>query len=145
MSWEDVVYWSGVQERWSYLEAQATQDEALIEDKRNVELAERVGRLQAALEIERAVEEFQAGRVPEAQERLKNAASVYQSQRAAAQPPVPVTAVDTGGWAEEDEAESLDVYMEGMADDFDGADPESEKTKILLKSAKQRSRRESGL
>jgi len=140
LSWEDVVYWNGAQERWSYLEANATRDEALIQNSRNVELAERVGRLQAALEMERAVKDFEEGNPHVAQERLQRAAEQYNKQRMEVQA-MPAA----GSVAIAAEEESLGGYIQGVADELFEADPESDKTKVLLKSVKQRSRSEAGM
>ncbi|MBH23269.1 MAG: hypothetical protein CMH57_02170 [Myxococcales bacterium] len=143
LSWEDVIYWSGPQERWSYLEANATLDEALIQGSRNVELAERVGRLQAALEMERAVKDFEEGKPAEAQERLKKAAEHYTQQRMEVQPYAAPASV--GSVAISADEEGLDGYIQGVAEELFDADPESDKTKVLLKSVKQRSRQEAGM
>jgi len=162
LSWEDVVAWTGTHDAWAYVEALATKDQALIEKNENKLVVEKVGRLVAAWEMEKAVRDFEAGRKVEAQRRLQEAAREYQGQKKAAQayrdelrlatpsdaPPAPAPQISgaASSWDFGDSAGStdLDVYMEEAAEGLEDAEPESDEGKVIIKSAKSRNRKESG-
>lgn len=152
LTWEDVVAWTGNHERWSYLEAESTQDQALIEQHRNKQLAEKVGRLQAAWEIDQAMRDYQAGERRRAQERLQRAAEEYRAKRVEAEASRPTNAPPPMAAPQDFDQEvmviqsagSLDVYMDELSEEVEESDPESDDGKILIKSNKRRSRSMSG-
>lgn len=149
MQWEDVVFWSGQRKRGLYLEAGSTKDQALIEKGENKVVREKVGRLEAAWQLENAMREFNNGDKEAAQRRLRSAASQYRQQLDEARSqaptqyapqPVPTSgeasiAVESGGF-------SLD--LEETAEELEESDADSDEGKILIKSNMSKARQSSG-
>ena len=162
LSWEDVIGWSGTHEAWAYVEALSTKDQALIEQNHNKVVVEKVGRLHAAWEMERAIRDYQAGNRREAQERLQRAASDYKVKKKEASAwrqkladvpaeqnaPTPVMSGAASSFDYSDDqivgSQDLDSYMEKAAEELEEAEPESDEGKIIIKSVKSRNRLEQG-
>ncbi len=150
LTWEDVIAWTGTHEAWAYVEAEATRDQALIDKHHNKLVVEKVGRLHAAWEMERAVYDYQAGRKEEARQRLMQASQQYREEKQAASswlqeapqaaPAEPTVGVTAGSANLES---FMDDAIQGLFSD-DESEEESEKTKVLIKSVKSRARSESG-
>ncbi len=147
MQWEDVVYWSGKAKRSIYLEAESTRDQALIDENQNKVIGEKVGRLTAAWELDRAMREFQAGEKKKAQERLRRAASQYKEELKAARSQAPQAYEFEGApvKATLSSGSAYSIDLEEAADDLEDEEPESDKGKILIKKNLQNSRKASGL
>ena len=131
LSWEDVVTWTGAAQQWQYLEASATRDRALIDGRHKKSVEEKVGRLQAAWEMEAAMDAFEAGNKEAAERRLREAVTDYRQKRL--QTPRSL-----------DRPSPLEEVMLQTAEMVADTDAKSETGKLLIKKTKRRSREASG-
>lgn len=157
MDWEDVVFWSGQKSRKLYLEANATRDQALIEKNEDKVVREKVGKLTAAWEMERALREYSQGQKDQAQERLRRAAGEYRQQleEARSQAPEAYSPQPAPPRANSDDkvqqavpasgaAMSFSDDLESTAEELEESEAESDEGKILIKSKLKTSRGASG-
>ena len=79
LTWEDVINWTGNQERWAYVEAESTKNQATVDQHRDKNILEKVGRLHAAWEMENAIRDYEAGNREKAKKRLRSAKSLQQT------------------------------------------------------------------
>ncbi len=149
--WEDVVNWGGNLEHWAYLQAKSTKDQALIDKHHNKIIEEKVGRLEAAWQMEQAIREFEAGKKQEAERRLRSAAQEYRAKRDEASAYYEFQSEELGGEMPMPQAGSAaglgswDSLLEEAADELDESEPESDEGKVLIKKSKAKSRTASGL
>lgn len=137
LTWEDVINWSGNQERWAYVEAESTQNQATVDEHRDNGIMEKVGRLHAAWEMDNAIREYEAGRRDQAKKHLKRAAQQYRDQRVKAEAALEVAPASVSG-----PGNVLDAFIEEAAEALDSSEPDSDDGKVLIKAVKSRSRSE---